>query len=482
VTSSGRNSDARFANPRAGSSRVTVRYRSLLSFCTLFALLLTTAFAARTRFPGDESREEKYWKEHNAREAQKAAVIEQQDANRRDHIQATLPNVVRQGEQVQSQIITAEVRALPPVKPSIFSGKGEYITFGVAAALLSVLTAVVLIRHRREAEIRALSGGYLSDGTEVAKFKMPELFAPSVFGAPLPDPREKEEEEDLLVKDPREAFFTAFPEYLAGMRDALQELGRTEEEPRKQKLLTEMAELIAAFKVEANMWQLRPIMQVSTVLELLLQRLAEKTKDITPSALRTIAGSLDLLADLAVPDLRADLLVMPPLEILAVDDEPLCLRAVAFALQKANLTPELARDGKEAVELARRKAYDVIFMDIQMPEMDGFEACTKIHEGTYNSNTPVVFVTSKSDFQTRAKSNLIGGKELMAKPFLIFELTVKAITYAARKRLQPPSSLVRSLPPSRNPTPTPVHPPAPKAEAAGTEARKEERRELTGIP
>jgi CheY-like chemotaxis protein len=248
--------------------------------------------------------------------------------------------------------------------------------------------------------------------------------------------------------DPRQSFFASFPEYFSQMRDALHELGRTTDSAQQSKILGDMAELIGAYKVEANIWQLRPIMQVSTVLELLLQRLADKPKDISPSALRTIAGALDLLGDLAVPDLRADLLMMPPLKILAVDDEPLCLRALTFALTKANLTPDLAHDGLEAVSLAKANAYDVVFMDINMPVMDGFTACTQIRETTLNTNTPVVFVTVQSDFQTRAKSNLIGGRDFMAKPFLIFELTVKAITYAARKRLKPIAS---------NPRPQVIH-------------------------
>jgi CheY-like chemotaxis protein len=303
---------------------------------------------------------------------------------------------------------------------------------------------IIAIRFQRDAEIRALTGGYLSDGTEVASFKMPELFATATPGQTLMAIYKESEQPTEAAVDPRHSFFASFPEYFSQMRDALQELGRTTDNAQQTKILGDMAELIDAYKVEANIWQLRPIMQVSTVLELLLRRLADKPKDISPSALRTIAGALDLLGDLAVPDLRADLLMMPPLKILAVDDEPLCLRALTFALTKANLTPDLAHDGQEAVSLAKANAYDVVFMDINMPVMDGFTACTQVRETTLNTNTPVVFVTVQSDFQTRAKSNLIGGRDFMAKPFLIFELTVKAITYAARKRLKPIASNSRS--------------------------------------
>jgi CheY-like chemotaxis protein len=89
-----------------------------------------------------------------------------------------------------------------------------------------------------------------------------------------------------------------------------------------------------------------------------------------------------------------------------------------------------------ALILASQHAYDVIFLDVQMPGMDGFELCSKIHETLLNRSTPVVFVTSQSDFGGRAQSILSGGSDLMAKPFLTFEITVKALTFILRGRLQ----------------------------------------------
>jgi len=59
--------------------------------------------------------------------------------------------------------------------------------------------------------------------------------------------------------------------------------------------------------------------------------------------------------------------------------------------------------------------------------------------------TPVVFVTVRSDFHTRAKSTLVGGTDLLAKPFLMFEITVKALTFAMRKRLSLAASLQREV-------------------------------------
>ena len=122
--------------------------------------------------------------------------------------------------------------------------------------------------------------------------------------------------------------------------------------------------------------------------------------------------------------------------MLAVDDDPISRHAISFALKKALNAPDLAPHADAALPLCAQHLYDVIFLDVQMPGMDGFELCTKIHETGQNRRTPIVFVTCQSDFESRAKSTLVGGHDLMGKPFLTFEITVKALTLVLRGRLE----------------------------------------------
>jgi CheY-like chemotaxis protein len=86
--------------------------------------------------------------------------------------------------------------------------------------------------------------------------------------------------------------------------------------------------------------------------------------------------------------------------------------------------------------LAAEKTFDVIFLDVEMPGMDGFKVCARIHEIEPNRATPVVFVTSHTDFKSRAQSARCGGSDFVVKPFLFVEITVKALTFALRNRLQ----------------------------------------------
>jgi CheY-like chemotaxis protein len=414
--------------------------RFRLSVQSLLLIIgICTAFGA-THFPQDETAEQAYWKKVRERREREHRNDEQLLAQQKEAVVASLPELIREGAAIQTELVAAENEPPAASVPSIFEGKGEYVQLGLAGLLVAVLTTCTLIRHKREAEIRALAGDYLADGTEAARFEIPSLFA-----APPPDRRtmpafddefaNKKKLEEDPAKAALKAFFTMAPDRVVEMRKLLSDFGKAFDDTERKHLLEKLHEIICVLKAKAGSWDLRPAWQMTSALELLLQRLIEKTKEATPSTLGTISSAIDVLGELCVPGVRPDLIITPPISVLAVDDDPLCLRAVVFALQKAEMTPDVAEDGEKAVALAGHKYYDVVFMDIQMPGIDGLEACTQIHKTQKNENTPVVFVTVRSDFRTRAESTLKGGSDLMAKPFLMFEITVKALTYAMRKRL-----------------------------------------------
>jgi CheY-like chemotaxis protein len=178
------------------------------------------------------------------------------------------------------------------------------------------------------------------------------------------------------------------------------------------------------------------VWQAASALEGLLKQLTEKMRNVTPSTLRTVAGGLDLLDDLCVPGLQPDLLTDRPLKFLVVDDDMISRQALSHSLEKAFSQPDLAVDGETALAQATQQAYDVIFLDVVMPGMDGFEVCSKIRDTVPNRATPVVFVTGHRDFDARVRMSHNGGNDLMEKPVLTSEITVKALTLALRGRLQ----------------------------------------------
>ena len=153
----------------------------------------------------------------------------------------------------------------------------------------------------------------------------------------------------------------------------VQELGRAPEEPVRQKLLRDLARETGAFKGAARLPGLLPAWQMAAALEALVLQLIDKPGHNTPSTLQTVAEAVDVIRALSRPGIRADLTEDPPIRVLAVDDDPISRHAVSFALKKTLNVPDLANNGQGGLELALENAYDAIFLDVQMPGMDGFD-------------------------------------------------------------------------------------------------------------
>jgi len=207
------------------------------------------------------------------------------------------------------------------------------------------------------------------------------------------------------------------------------------DETARQDLLADVFWRIHSFTPKENLPALHPAIQLSKALEGLLRKLLESPDNGTGSTLFTLANSVELLDELCGLSPDTDVMTRPPVRLLVVDDDPVARRALAMALQMSFAKPEVADSGEIALTLAAGRPYDVIFMDVQMPGMDGFEACTKIRQTKANGDTPVVFVTGQSDLRTRARLGDSGGSDFVAKPFLTSEITLKALTFVLRGRL-----------------------------------------------
>ena len=235
---------------------------------------------------------------------------------------------------------------------------------------------------------------------------------------------------------PLNEFFARVGTRLVTLRKLLQDVSREADDVARRRMLTYLYFEMGVLKDEAGFPEVLPVWQLASALEGLLKQLTGKIKNITPSTLRTVAGGLDLLNDLCGPGSQPGHLTDGPFKLLVVDDDMISRQALAHSLRKAFNQPDLAVDGETALAQVTAQAYDVIFLDVQMPGMDGFELCSKIRNTGPNHATPVVFVTRQSDFDARARSTLSGGNDLMGKPFLAFEVTVKALTLALQGRLQ----------------------------------------------
>lgn len=109
-----------------------------------------------------------------------------------------------------------------------------------------------------------------------------------------------------------------------------------------------------------------------------------------------------------------------------VEDNILNQRIVTFSLKKYNHNVTIANNGLEALDRFKEDQFDVILMDIMMPEMDGLEATVKIRElenqNNLNFRTPIIALTANTMDNDRDKCISYGMDEFMAKPFDIEKL------------------------------------------------------------
>src|SRR5690554_3895069 len=113
-------------------------------------------------------------------------------------------------------------------------------------------------------------------------------------------------------------------------------------------------------------------------------------------------------------------------KILVVDDEERILRLLKLYFTREVYELDEAEDGKEALNLALEKDYDVILLDLMLPEMDGIEMCTKLRE---SKATPVIMLTAKGEESNRVQGFEVGADDYIVKPFSPREvvLRVKAL-------------------------------------------------------
>ena len=95
------------------------------------------------------------------------------------------------------------------------------------------------------------------------------------------------------------------------------------------------------------------------------------------------------------------------MKILVVDDEKLLVKGIKFNLENEGYQVETAFDGAAAVELARSESFDLIILDLMMPEVDGLTACMRIREF---SAVPIIMLTARSEDadKIRAETTMIG--------------------------------------------------------------------------
>jgi DNA-binding response OmpR family regulator len=126
-------------------------------------------------------------------------------------------------------------------------------------------------------------------------------------------------------------------------------------------------------------------------------------------------------------------------KVLIIDDEQDNLTLLSDML-KGSFEPLTAPSGKDGLALAVQTQPDVILLDINMPEMDGFEVCKRLREQPRTQKIPVIMLTTASSLDSRVKGLDIGADDYITKPFQVRELIARVNARVRRQALETKAS------------------------------------------
>jgi DNA-binding response OmpR family regulator len=231
--------------------------------------------------------------------------------------------------------------------------------------------------------------------------------------------------DEMTLKETREEFIKKSPGEVARIRELYLGYVKAGETPAGVKSLNDLYQQVRFFATRAGLAGCVRTSLLANAFEALLFETIFKPAKASPSAPQTFAQAVDCLEHLTQNKNAGVSETVPKAKILVVDDDAVCNLAVVGALKRAHFEPVSFEDPLKAVEKAKEARYDVVFLDINMPGLTGFQVCEKLRALPNYKETPVIFITSNNDFQNRAQSILSGGNDIIPKPISPVELVLK---------------------------------------------------------
>ena len=134
----------------------------------------------------------------------------------------------------------------------------------------------------------------------------------------------------------------------------------------------------------------------------------------------------DAATDAGTPNLSG-------LKVMVIDDSNTIRRSAEIFLKQAGCEVILAEDGFDALSKIADHAPAIIFCDIMMPRLDGYQTCSLIKKNAKFSATPVIMLSSKDGLFDRARGRMVGSDEYLTKPFTKDSLLKTVGTHSMRQ-------------------------------------------------
>ena len=130
-------------------------------------------------------------------------------------------------------------------------------------------------------------------------------------------------------------------------------------------------------------------------------------------------------------------------KLLIIDDERGIRNTLREILADEGFEVDIAENGKQGLEMAQAKAYDLIFSDIKMPEMDGIELLTALKSGEEAIETPVVMISGHGDVETAVQALKIGAYDFLLKPLDLNRILITTKNALESKNLKQETKQLR---------------------------------------
>jgi len=257
------------------------------------------------------------------------------------------------------------------------------------------------------------------------------------FVQPVSPSNQDEEFAETAIWTRQDGLRKRAPAKLGKIRQACLDYIKEVDAQKSEQLLTELYRRVRFLSAHCSLIGFTKIAEVSSALEGLLFELLHRHTDATSSLFQTIAQAVDLLDRLLQNN---DTTFSEPRikhKVLVVDDDPVCTTAFVNALKRGNFEAVGTHDPLESIRLLKSDSFDLVLLDVHMPNLDGFEVCEQLRRMPQHESIPVVFITANAEFRNRARSVIAGGDDLVAKPVSPLELLLKVTMHLLKTKDKP---------------------------------------------
>ncbi len=235
----------------------------------------------------------------------------------------------------------------------------------------------------------------------------------------------------------RDLFLNSSADRLATIRELASAFVQARDPTLRAQQLDTLFRKVHALAGNAGLAGCTTIARFASTFEVLLKELRDQPAWINASTLNTVARSVEALEGMLGNATQLETTEPPGLTALVIKADAGSSRVAAAALGAAQVHTTTTEDPVYAIGLLATTDYDLLVTGIHLQDMTGFELLAQMEALPRHAQTPVIFVTSHDSFAGYQLDNLVAQHDLIAKPFLPIELTLKALARAQRRRLQP---------------------------------------------